>query len=754
VRSLRIVALGYSDRLLVFYERGGGSELELFAARGNIATFDAMKFRLVGDMSAGGLQVGEGDVWYANSFNDSAWRLGAGGVGYEAGTGYSQYFAIDVLAEMHKKNGSCYIRILFTVAKAGFSNLTLKVRYDDGFVAYLNGAEVARRNFTGDHSVATSANADSSAVVQENIDISDYANLVWEGANLLAIHGLNTPIDSSDFLISVELVAGELSQGAVSPTAIPYSAPISLARSTHIKARAFGTRWSALNETVFAVGPVTESLRISEIMYHPADTGNPDDPNTEYIELTNIGSQSIDLNLVQFTNGIDFLFPSYALAPGGFCLLVKDAAAFEARYGAGLPVAGQYTGSLNNAGERLALVDAVGKVILDFRYEDNWFDITDGMGFSLTVRDAKTADPNGFGGKSAWRPSARVGGTPGRDDAGDVPDLGAVVINELLASSQGSGPDWIELHNTTDRRIDLGGWFLSDDADNLMKYEIAAGTSIRAGGYIVFYEDEHFGNPGDPGCREPFALSRDGETVYLHSGAEGALTGYSEQEKFDAVEPGVSLGRYQKSGGTYNFVALVEPTPGEANAGPLVGPVVINEIMYHPDAVADAEYVELLNISDEPVTLYDADRKAPWRFTDDPEDPGIELLVPTHPPVTLAAGEYLLLVKDAGLFGSKYTVPPGVKVLAWGRGSLANGSEKIQLSKPGDKNGQGDRTWIRVDRVVYSDGSHPEDFADGIDPWPAKADGQGSSLARIDPAAYGNDAANWKAAAPSPGAAN
>jgi len=755
--TFNISEAGAHDLRLVFYERGGGSELELFAARGNIATFDATKFRLVGDMSAGGLQVGEGDVWYANSFNDSAWKSGTGGVGYEAGTGYADYFSINVLNEMYKINGSCYIRIPFTVTKAGFSNMTLRVRYDDGFVAYLNGAEVARRNFNGDpqwNSVASAGNADGSAVVLENIDISDYANLIWEGQNLLAIHGLNTPVDSSDFLISVELAAGEISQGAISPTAIRYSAPISLTESTHIKARTFGTRWSALNETVFAVGPVAESLRISEIMYHPADTGNPDDPNTEYIELTNIGSQSINLNLVKFTNGIDFEFPSTALAPAGFCLLVKDAAAFEARYGAGLPVVGQYTGSLNNAGERLALADATGTTILDFRYEDNWFDITDGVGFSLTVRDAATADPNNFSDKSTWRPSARSGGSPGRDDAGDLPDLGAVVINELLASSQGSGPDWIELYNTTDRTIDLGGWFLSDDADNLMKYEIAAGTSIRAGGYIVFYEDEHFGNANDPGCHEAFGLSRDGETVYLHSGAEGVLTGYSEQEKFDAAEPGVSLGRYQKSGGTYNFVALVEPTPGHANAAPLVGPVVINEIMYHPDTVDDAEYVELLNISDEPVTLYDADRKAPWRFTDDPDDPGIELLLPTQSPVTLEAGEYLLLVKDASLFNSKYTVPAGVKILAWGEGNLANGSEKVQLSAPGDKNGQGDRTWIRVDRVVYSDGSHPDDFAEGIDPWPVKADGQGSSLTRIDPAAYGNDAANWKAATPSPGAAN
>ena len=47
-----------------------------------------------------------------------------------------------------------------------FSSLTLKMRYDDGFVAYLNGAEVARRNCTGDpqwNSVASAANPDQLA---------------------------------------------------------------------------------------------------------------------------------------------------------------------------------------------------------------------------------------------------------------------------------------------------------------------------------------------------------------------------------------------------------------------------------------------------------------------------------------------------------------------------------------------------------------------------------------------------------------
>jgi hypothetical protein len=171
------------------------------------------------------------------------------------------------------------------------------------------------------------------------------------------------------------------------------------------------------------------------------------------------------------------------------------------------------------------------------------------------------------------------------------------VINEILSNPSG-GSDWIELYNTTDQAIDLSGWFLSDDGNDLTKYRIAEGTSVPAGGYLVLSQDEHFGNVGDPGCSVPFGLSKDGETLYLHSGSAGVLAGYSEKEKFDASEPGVSLGRWQESTGAYSFVALTEPTPGEVNAAPVVGPVVTNEIMYQPADMEDAEYVELLNISD------------------------------------------------------------------------------------------------------------------------------------------------------------
>ena len=136
-----------------------------------------------------------------------------------------------------------------------------------------------------------------------------------------------------------------------------------------------------MDEVAFGVGPVKESLRITELMFHPAD------PNLEFIELKNIGTEAINLNEVYFTHGVDYVFGDTTLAPGAYALLVENAAEFTAQYGAGLPVVGQYIGSLENAGEKVELVDAMGAVIQSFTYKDGWYPIADGAGFSLTLRD-------------------------------------------------------------------------------------------------------------------------------------------------------------------------------------------------------------------------------------------------------------------------------------------------------------------------------------------------------------------------------
>src|SRR4029434_3311196 len=121
------------------------------------------------------------------------------------------------------------------------------------------------------------------------------------------------------------------------------------------------------------------------------------------------------------------------------------------------------------------------------------------------------------------------------------------------------------------------------------------------GGYRVFTETEF--NP-QPGALDSFALDSAGDAIYLTSGdANTNLTGYSHGFDFGAAANGVSFGRYVISTGEEQFPALWPTTRDAGNAGPLIGPIVISEIHYHPDTGSD-EFVELKNTFNIAVPLF------------------------------------------------------------------------------------------------------------------------------------------------------
>ena len=534
------------------------------------------------------------------------------------------------------------------------------------------------------------------------------------------------------------------SGGGLNTSAQIYAGPLTISDTTLIKARAqVDQAWSPLREATFATQDITNTLRISEIMPSPEDTG------TDYIELKNIGTAPLNLFQVRLSDAIDFTFPAMTLAPNSSVLVVQDRVAFETRYGTNLPIAGEYSGVLSDPSENLMLHDAVGQTIHDFSYKTAWYDMTHGQGFSLTIKPEALETPHEYGNVTSWRPSQAEGGSPGQDEIIQVPLPGTIIINEVLSHSHDIASDWIELYNTSDDRLHLGGWFLSDEPKVPQKYEIADGTIIEPQGYLVLFEVEHFGNPFDPGAHEPFALSENGETLYVYSGLDGALTGFQIEETLGASSTGVPFGRYQKSTGTTNFVSMSQATPGQPNSGPLVGPIVISEIMYHPANNEDAEYVELTNISNEWVPLFNAVEYLPWRFQDSADGSGINLFFPLNPGWELQPGERIVMVKNRAAFYSSFDVPDAVTVLEWSNGKLSNSGERIQLDEPGDVDLAGQRYWIRVDRVNYSDGSHPDNA--GVDLWPAGPDGRGWSLQRVELSEYGNDPVNWQAGMPTPG---
>lgn len=122
--------------------------------------------------------------------------------------------ATPVATSMKDVNSTICLRIPFTVADpSALDILLLRIKYDDGFVAWLNGTEVARRNAPagaspGFNAAATASRPSGAALEAEEINLSRYAALLQSGQNLLAIQGLNISASDADFLIAPELIAG------------------------------------------------------------------------------------------------------------------------------------------------------------------------------------------------------------------------------------------------------------------------------------------------------------------------------------------------------------------------------------------------------------------------------------------------------------------------------------------------------------------------------------------------------------------
>lgn len=533
--------------------------------------------------------------------------------------------------------------------------------------------------------------------------------------------------------------------GAVAPTATAYTGPVPLTGSVRVKARVWvNNNWSALLEADFLT-PDLPALRITELMYHPAApsaaevaAGFTDADLFEYLELRNVGTQSLALAGICFTEGISFTFGGGVLAPGERVVLVKDRAAFALRYGTHAPVAGVYSGQLSNAGETLHLVDAAGRTVQRFNYSDGWHPVTDGYGFSLVAVD-ETAPVTLWNNPSQWRASGAVHGSPGGANVAP-PLFPAVVINEVLAHPPPGQRRAVELANLGDTPADISGWWLTDDARQPCKYAFPPQTIIPPGGYWVVTEDDFIAAAGNL-----LWSASGGEVVLFSANAAGQLTGYYQGHNFRASEEGSTFGRHVMSTGNAHFVPQSRATLGEANAGPRVGPVVVAEIMYRPPDIGTndnsrEEYLVLANLSGEAVPLFDpASPTNTWRISG-----GVDFVFPTN--LWLPPGGRLMVVNfnpvnnpgELLAFRQKYGVPETMPVLGAFQGKLDNSGEDVELKRP-IRFATGWAGEVMVEQVSYRDQS----------PWPGGADGFGASLQRVNLAAYGNDPANWRAGWPS-----
>ncbi len=148
----------------------------------------------------------EGAGWRKVDFDDSGWKSGETGVGYD----YGNRIGLNV-SNMRNNNETVYIRIPFQVTDLSvIESLELRLQYEDGFIAYINGKKVASDNAPTTprwNSGASQNRPDSTATSPVEFSVPNAGNLLVEGKNLLAIHGLNNLVTSSDLLILPELIA-------------------------------------------------------------------------------------------------------------------------------------------------------------------------------------------------------------------------------------------------------------------------------------------------------------------------------------------------------------------------------------------------------------------------------------------------------------------------------------------------------------------------------------------------------------------
>jgi CotH kinase protein/Lamin Tail Domain/Fn3 associated/PA14 domain len=177
----------------VMFEGAYGDCVEFFAAPGAVTSFDANLFRLVGDDANGGLST-------------TTTPAGAGGI-----------VQTDIRNAMTGRTGA-YFRLPFTAAGASAASaISLVMRHNDGFSAWLNGTPVASDNSPTPllwNSAATATRTNPQTLARKGFNLTSHSATLASGQNLLALHGLNTSAADPNFLILPEIIAGDIDPAA------------------------------------------------------------------------------------------------------------------------------------------------------------------------------------------------------------------------------------------------------------------------------------------------------------------------------------------------------------------------------------------------------------------------------------------------------------------------------------------------------------------------------------------------------------
>ncbi|MBN1441514.1 MAG: lamin tail domain-containing protein [Planctomycetes bacterium] len=472
-----------------------------------------------------------------------------------------------------------------------------------------------------------------------------------------------------------------------------------------------------------------DGIIFSEVHYHPLGG----EAEEEFLELCNSGFHWVDIGGWRLEGGVEFTFgAAEVLAPGEFLAVARSAGSIRAR-APRARVAGDFKGRLGDSGEILILRNRTGRCVAWLHYRDGrgrlgglWPRRADGQGPSLELIGA----PIDWDQAWYWRPSFRLGGTPG-EPSSVTPAAGPLARGSSSASGSPSGrsssSSWDE-HPARQLRLNeaAGGEGAFVELIN------TGGETARLDGIRLEVHGAKAAAVGLSGRVSAGRLSiASGAAVaeLLAAGGEHLLLLSAEGQLIDSLPAGEKLSRRSAGrfpDGSRQVCWYRSPSKGRSNPPPDVRKVVINEIHYHgtdPDG-AD-EFVEIHNADKDEVAL------GGWRI-----DGAVEFRFPDG--ASLERGGCLVVARDPEKLMSRPAVAAG--------GGRILGPFKGRLSNRGDDLALEDADGNEVDRVVYED--RP--------PWPRDADGKGFSLELLDPGLDNSWAQAWTLGPPggSPGRRN
>ena len=319
------------------------------------------------------------------------------------------------------------------------------------------------------------------------------------------------------------------------------------------------SHWSAPVEftaSAPSIQPLRDTLRITEIMYHPADN-----PGAEFIEFQNKGWSSLALGNLRLAGGVTYDFAEAGLEqlpPGGRLIIAKNPGLIRATPGGRQAIVlGPWSGKLSNSGEAIRLETAWGETVFSVAYKGSWHRQTDGQGLSLVLRDPTSAAAV-WSSKAGWMPGLFLGGSPGRAENELAPLEPPLWINEVMSGDNG----WIELFNPAGQAVNIGGWFLSDRSTRLAMFRLPTGLVVPPAGFLVLEAKRHYSRPGAPGR---FEIRRAGGSLFLSQIDSGYLTGLGTMASFAHFEGIASRGLKHTENNDGIMVSLTIPTPGKPN---------------------------------------------------------------------------------------------------------------------------------------------------------------------------------------------